>query len=258
MEVAKAAAQIVASHISLNPMPFSAVPALVTKMRDHLVEMLNKGPRVVVEEESDLQTLLLSEPARSLKDLSAQRNKPVSSLTAPEAQTEEPITGDVKTSYDNTEQAPQPSPIDLASFNPNAFRVSKSLVKANNEPANTPRMAESRFRAEYVTAPPTEQPNIPIEYSIWTDKIFCLRCGQLFAALTRHLSVTHHISSDEYREAFGLSPDYPMSCEDYVNTRREIVMAKGSKFRPPTREQRAERRRRNEQRAADDTNGKSS
>jgi hypothetical protein len=36
------------------------------------------------------------------------------------------------------------------------------------------------------------------------DKIVCLRCGRSFKALVTHLALIHEMTTDEYREAYGL------------------------------------------------------
>jgi predicted transcriptional regulator len=45
--------------------------------------------------------------------------------------------------------------------------------------------------------------------------------------LKRHLAARHELTPAEYRERFGLKPDYPMTAPDYAQQRREVALATG-------------------------------
>jgi predicted transcriptional regulator len=45
--------------------------------------------------------------------------------------------------------------------------------------------------------------------------------------LKRHLAVQHDLTPAQYRERFGLKPDYPMAAPNYVQQRREIALRTG-------------------------------
>jgi predicted transcriptional regulator len=46
--------------------------------------------------------------------------------------------------------------------------------------------------------------------AVTDDAITCLICGESFRTLTRHLGSKHQMRPEQYREAFGLSEEYPM------------------------------------------------
>lgn len=53
------------------------------------------------------------------------------------------------------------------------------------------------------------------------DQITCLVCGKAFKTLKRHLSQKHGMSPDDYRQAFGLSKDYPLVAPGYSQYRAD-------------------------------------
>jgi predicted transcriptional regulator len=78
--------------------------------------------------------------------------------------------------------------------------------------------------------PPAEEraePAVPVRRSIRPDHLVCLVCGKPQKMLKRHLAVQHELTPAEYRERFGLKPDYPMAAPNYVQQRREVALATG-------------------------------
>jgi predicted transcriptional regulator len=71
------------------------------------------------------------------------------------------------------------------------------------------------------------EPAISVRRSIRPDHLVCLVCGQQRKTLKRHLAVRHDLSPAEYRERFGLKPDYPMMAPNYTQQRREVALATG-------------------------------
>jgi predicted transcriptional regulator len=45
--------------------------------------------------------------------------------------------------------------------------------------------------------------------------------------LKRHLAVQHGLTLAEYRERFGLKPDYPMAAPNYAQQRRDLALQSG-------------------------------
>jgi predicted transcriptional regulator len=71
------------------------------------------------------------------------------------------------------------------------------------------------------------EPAVSVRRSIRPDHLVCLVCGKLQKMLKRHLAVQHDLTPAEYRERFGLKPDYPMAAPNYVQQRREVALATG-------------------------------
>lgn len=55
----------------------------------------------------------------------------------------------------------------------------------------------------------------------------CLVCGKPQKILKRHLGASHGLAPAQYRERFGLKPDYPMATPNYAQQRREVALQIG-------------------------------
>jgi predicted transcriptional regulator len=78
--------------------------------------------------------------------------------------------------------------------------------------------------------PPTEEkpePAVPVRRSIQPNHLICLICGKPQKVLKRHLAVQHELTPAQYRERFGLKPDYPMAAPNYAQQRREVALKLG-------------------------------
>jgi predicted transcriptional regulator len=71
------------------------------------------------------------------------------------------------------------------------------------------------------------EPAVLVRRSVRPDHLVCLVCGQQRKTLKRHLAVRHDLAPAEYRERFGLKPDYPMMAPNYTQQRREVALATG-------------------------------
>jgi predicted transcriptional regulator len=70
-------------------------------------------------------------------------------------------------------------------------------------------------------------PAVPIEESIKDDYIVCLEDGKKLQMLKRHLNTVYKMSIDEYRERWGLAPDYPVVAPNYARRRSQIAKNTG-------------------------------
>ena len=68
------------------------------------------------------------------------------------------------------------------------------------------------------------EPAVSVRRSIRPDHLVCLICGKPQKVLKRHLAVQHDLTPGQYRERFGLKPDYPMAAPNYTQRRREIAL----------------------------------
>jgi predicted transcriptional regulator len=64
---------------------------------------------------------------------------------------------------------------------------------------------------------------VSVRSSIRPDHLVSLVCGKPQKMLKRHLAVQHELTPSEYRERFGLKPDYPMAAPNYAQQRRELA-----------------------------------
>src|SRR5260370_30748128 len=54
------------------------------------------------------------------------------------------------------------------------------------------------------------KPAVSVKKSITPDYIVCLEDGKKFKSLKRHLRTQYNMTPEQYREKWGLAPDYPV------------------------------------------------
>ena len=70
-------------------------------------------------------------------------------------------------------------------------------------------------------------PAVPIRKSVTAEGITCLFDGHSFKTLRRHLLAAHGMTPVEYRQAWGLDPDYPMVSEVTSKMRSDFAKSIG-------------------------------
>jgi predicted transcriptional regulator len=76
-------------------------------------------------------------------------------------------------------------------------------------------------------APEPQKPAVPIKKSITPEYIVCLEDGKKFKSLKRHLRTQYNITPEQYREKWGLPPDYPMVAPSYAAARSQLAKQMG-------------------------------
>src|SRR5246127_5290828 len=76
------------------------------------------------------------------------------------------------------------------------------------------------------------QPAVSIKKSIHPDYIVCLEDGKKLKMLKRHLKTAYDMSPEEYRERWGLGPDYPMVAPNYAKHRSSLAKKIGLGTKP--------------------------
>src|SRR5215211_7473887 len=71
------------------------------------------------------------------------------------------------------------------------------------------------------------KPVIPVKRSVTPDYIVCLEDGKKFKSLKRHLRTQYNMTPEQYREKWGLSPDYPMVAPNYAKARSDLAKEMG-------------------------------
>jgi predicted transcriptional regulator len=67
------------------------------------------------------------------------------------------------------------------------------------------------------------RPAVPIKRSVHDEYIVCLEDGKRFKSLKRHLNTHYGLSPEQYREKWGLPPDYPMVAPNYAAARSKLA-----------------------------------
>jgi len=81
-------------------------------------------------------------------------------------------------------------------------------------------------------APERPPPAVPAGRSVFHDHIVCLEDGKKLTMLKRHLRAAYDLTPDQYRERWGLAPDYPMVAPDYARRRAALARQSGLGTRP--------------------------
>jgi MucR family transcriptional regulator, transcriptional regulator of exopolysaccharide biosynthesis len=71
------------------------------------------------------------------------------------------------------------------------------------------------------------KPAVPVKKSITPDFIVCLEDGKKFKSLKRHLRTQYNVTPEQYREKWGLPPDYPMVAPNYAQARSQLAKQMG-------------------------------
>ncbi len=71
------------------------------------------------------------------------------------------------------------------------------------------------------------RPAVPVKKSITNNYIICLEDGLKFKSLKRHLRTKYNLSPEEYRQKWGLPPDYPMVAPGYAKARSALAKQMG-------------------------------
>ena len=67
------------------------------------------------------------------------------------------------------------------------------------------------------------EPAVSVRSSIKPDHIICLEDGKKLKMLKRHLKTAFNLTPDQYRDRWGLPPDYPMVAPHYAKHRSSLA-----------------------------------
>ena len=112
-------------------------------------------------------------------------------------------------------------PLDLAARIVSAF-VSNNSVQASELPALIASVHQALTKVSEKAPEPLE-PAVPIKKSVTPDYVICLEDGRKLKMLKRHLRTSYDMSPEEYRQKWGLPPDYPMVAPKYAAQRSELA-----------------------------------
>jgi predicted transcriptional regulator len=71
------------------------------------------------------------------------------------------------------------------------------------------------------------RPPVSLKKSITPDFLVCLEDGKRFKSLKRHLRTQYNMTPEQYREKWGLPPDYPMVAPNYAVERSQLAKKMG-------------------------------
>ena len=80
-------------------------------------------------------------------------------------------------------------------------------------------------RVEVVAEP--AKPAVSVKKSMTADFLICLEDGKRFKSLKRHLRTQYNMTPEQYRDKWGLPPDYPMVAPNYAVARSQLAKKMG-------------------------------
>jgi predicted transcriptional regulator len=107
-----------------------------------------------------------------------------------------------------------------------ASHVSNNAVPVADLPALIQRVYDTMSRLgrpEAGGVPERPVPAVPVRKSVTPDYIVCLEDGKKLKMLKRHLKTAYDMTPEQYRERWGLPPDYPMVAPNYAEQRRDLA-----------------------------------
>jgi predicted transcriptional regulator len=106
-----------------------------------------------------------------------------------------------------------------------AAHVSNNPVSVDDLPKLIRDVHASLARVGKSDSEPEEKPTpaVPIKKSVTPDFLICLEDGKKLKMLKRHLKTVYNMTPDEYREKWGLPPDYPMVAPNYAKRRSRLA-----------------------------------
>jgi predicted transcriptional regulator len=119
--------------------------------------------------------------------------------------------------------------IDLTANIVSAY-VSNNPTPASDIPALIGQIHAALLRVSTGRAePPLEpaKPAVPVKKSMTADYLICLEDGKRFKSLKRHLRTQYSMTPEQYRDKWGLPPDYPMVAPNYAVARSQLAKKMG-------------------------------
>ena len=106
-----------------------------------------------------------------------------------------------------------------------AAHVSNNSVAVNDLPSliQNVHAALTGISGTSAAPEPKPEPKVSIRSSVKPDYIVCLEDGKRLKMLKRHLMTHYNMTPDQYRQKWGLSPDYPMVAPNYAEQRRALA-----------------------------------
>ncbi|NQU60105.1 MAG: MucR family transcriptional regulator [Rhodospirillales bacterium] len=107
-------------------------------------------------------------------------------------------------------------------------------------PSDLPQLIQDVYRTlqsvgSTPASPERPRPAVSVKKSIYPDYIICLEDGKKLKMLKRHLKTAFNLTPAEYRERWGLPPDYPMVAPNYAKHRSSLAKKIGLGTKPRKR-----------------------
>ena len=108
--------------------------------------------------------------------------------------------------------------------------VSTNTIASTDLPGLINQVHSALHRTATGSVEPAQEslkPAVPAKKSVTPDYIVCLEDGKQFKSLKRHLRTHYDLTPEEYRQKWGLPPDYPMVAPNYAKARSALAKEMG-------------------------------
>ena len=126
-------------------------------------------------------------------------------------------------------ETPGKSFIDLTASIVSAY-VSNNTTPASEIPALIGQIHAALVRVavgRVETPLEPSKPAVSVKKSVTAEYLVCLEDGKRFKSLKRHLRTQYNMTPEQYRDKWGLPPDYPMVAPNYAAARSELAKQMG-------------------------------
>ena len=108
------------------------------------------------------------------------------------------------------------------------MEVAMEILRKSDIKGSTEKMVREYIRTyNALKTQLSDTSNIQIpKQTVFYDYIICLEDGKKMQMLQRHLKVKYNMTFQDYKQKWGLRPDYPHTCPKYSEIRAEIVKKK--------------------------------
>jgi predicted transcriptional regulator len=110
----------------------------------------------------------------------------------------------------------------------------------SDAPGKTPVELTASIVSAYLSNNPTQastvrvdaplepaKPAVSVKKSMTPEYLVCLEDGKRFKSLKRHLRTQYNMTPEQYRDKWGLPPDYPMVAPNYAVARSQLAKKMG-------------------------------
>ncbi len=126
-------------------------------------------------------------------------------------------------------ETPGKSFIDLTASIVSAY-VSNNTTPASEIPALIGQIHAALVRVavgRVETPLEPSKPAVSVKKSVTAEYLVCLEDGKRFKSLKRHLRTQYNMTPEQYRDKWGLAPDYPMVAPNYAVARSQLAKKMG-------------------------------
>ncbi|MBF0368274.1 MAG: MucR family transcriptional regulator [Magnetococcales bacterium] len=104
---------------------------------------------------------------------------------------------------------------------------SDSTVSVDHQENPTSELSTQAPQKKSENSHKTITPAVSIEDAVRSNAVVCLVCGRTMKTLRMHLTRSHNLTVESYRNRFGLDPDFPLVSPDYSAKRRQLAIDAG-------------------------------